>query len=304
MIPEFPQFKKIELSDREEINKFTKSYPPYSDFNFVSMWSWDIKGEMQISQLNNNLVVKFTDYITGDYFYSFLGNNKPNETVESLLDLSDKEGFITELKLIPEDSIKGIDTKKFNIKENRDHFDYILDLNHLSTYAHSKLRGHASFHRRFLDEHSNFLSSKVLDLKDEDTRNQIVNLTKIWMQNKVSEQKDFLPKLEDVIHKYFMQESFNNKDFISVGIFHNNKMIAFTINELEEGDFSVCHFMKANSAFKGVYSYLVSETSKVLLAKGKKYINFEQDLGLSNLRQSKKTYYPIDFLKKFNISKK
>ena len=80
MIPEFPEFKKLELSDKEDVEAFTKKFPPYSDFNFVSMWSWDIKGEMRLSILNGNLVVRFTDYITGDPFYSFLGNNKTNET--------------------------------------------------------------------------------------------------------------------------------------------------------------------------------------------------------------------------------
>ena len=91
MIPEFPQFKPIELSDKQEVEKITSQYPPYSDFNFVSMWSWDIKGEMRLSMLNGNLVVKFNDYITGEPFYSFLGKNKLNETAEILLNLSKEE---------------------------------------------------------------------------------------------------------------------------------------------------------------------------------------------------------------------
>lgn len=65
MISEFPQFKKLELADKKDIEKFTSKFPPYSDFNFVSMWSWDIRGEMRVSQLNGNLVVRFTDYLTG-----------------------------------------------------------------------------------------------------------------------------------------------------------------------------------------------------------------------------------------------
>lgn len=45
MLPEFPQFKNLELSDEEEIERHTHKFLPYSDFNFVSMWSWDIKGK-------------------------------------------------------------------------------------------------------------------------------------------------------------------------------------------------------------------------------------------------------------------
>ena len=56
MLPEFPKFKSIELSDKEDVEKITHKYPPYSDFNFVSMWSWDIKGEMRISEFYGNFM--------------------------------------------------------------------------------------------------------------------------------------------------------------------------------------------------------------------------------------------------------
>ncbi|MFH1170731.1 MAG: hypothetical protein V1704_04200 [Candidatus Vogelbacteria bacterium] len=46
------------------------------------MWSWDVNGEMRISELNGNLVVRFNDYLTGEPFYSFLGDNEVNEMAE------------------------------------------------------------------------------------------------------------------------------------------------------------------------------------------------------------------------------
>ncbi len=54
MIPEFPNFKKLELSDREEVESVTNKFPPYSDFNFTSMWCWDINEDMRLSKLNGN----------------------------------------------------------------------------------------------------------------------------------------------------------------------------------------------------------------------------------------------------------
>ena len=75
MIPEFPQFKPLTLSDKEGIERITQKYPPYSDFNFMSMRSWDIKGKIKISKFNNNLVARFTDYLKGNPFFSFLGDN-------------------------------------------------------------------------------------------------------------------------------------------------------------------------------------------------------------------------------------
>src|SRR3989344_6982684 len=126
-LPEFPKFKPLELSDKQDIEKITNKFPPYSDFNFVSMWSWDIKDEMRVSQFYGNLVVRFTDYLTGVPFYSFLGDNKVNETAEALLKLSKNEGLKPELRLVPESSINRLHNQQFNILEDRDHFDYILD---------------------------------------------------------------------------------------------------------------------------------------------------------------------------------
>ena len=30
MIPKFPKFKKLEITDKDDIESFTKNYPPYS----------------------------------------------------------------------------------------------------------------------------------------------------------------------------------------------------------------------------------------------------------------------------------
>src|SRR4051812_16029246 len=101
MIPKFPDFKRLEISDRADVEAITKQFPPSSDFNFTSMWCWDTHGEIRLSQLNGNLIVKFTDYLTGEPFFSFVGTNKVNETAEKLLELSKKEALVQKLKLVP-----------------------------------------------------------------------------------------------------------------------------------------------------------------------------------------------------------
>ena len=123
MIPQFPEFKRIELSHKEEVEAFTKNFPLYSDFNFISMWSWDVKGDVRISQLNGNLVVRFNDYLTGEPFYSFIGENKVNETALALIGVAKVLGVGTRLKLVSEEVVKSLDTSTFLIKEDRDNFD-------------------------------------------------------------------------------------------------------------------------------------------------------------------------------------
>ena len=40
-IPMFPTFKRLELSDYEDVVALTKGLPPYSDFDFGSMYAWN-----------------------------------------------------------------------------------------------------------------------------------------------------------------------------------------------------------------------------------------------------------------------
>lgn len=302
MLPQFPEFKKLELSDKAEIDELTSKYPPYSDFNFVSMWSWNTTGNMEVSLLNGNLSVRFTDYITSKPFYSFLGDKQTNDSAQKLLLRSTAEGLKPELKLVPELSLTGMDQSPFTVTENRDHFDYILSLEKLADYEAYHLTGHASFNRRFMDEHEKFVSLKFLDLNDKVHQQDIVSLTTIWMENKAKQNKSFLAHLEDAVKRFlFVTEEKYHNNFMSIGIFHREKLIAFTINELVDPDYAICHFMKGDNSFKGVYSHLVTRTGQELLKTGRKFINFEQDLGLKNLRQSKKTFGPVHFLKKFTI---
>ena len=101
-IPFFPKFKNLEISDKKEVETITHQFEPYSDYNFVSLWSYNVKEEIQISKLNDNLVIKFTDYISGNPFYSFLGNNLVEDTISKLLKHSKTLNIPPLLKLIPE----------------------------------------------------------------------------------------------------------------------------------------------------------------------------------------------------------
>src|SRR5437016_4527487 len=102
MLPQFPQFKELELSDAGDVQRYTARHAPFSDFNFAGLWSWNIDGSVLLCELNGNLVVRLGDCVTGEVFYSFLGDGSVNETVEALIDLSCRENLQPRLQLVPE----------------------------------------------------------------------------------------------------------------------------------------------------------------------------------------------------------
>lgn len=294
MIPEFPKMKPIELSDKEEVEKITKKYPPYSDFNFVSMWSWDIKGEMRLSILNSNLVVRFTDYLTGNPFYSFLGDNKVDNTIEELLKLSKKEGLIPELKLIPEHSIKGFDENKYKLIEDRDNFDYVYSISKLANFLGPDHSNSRRLINRFIKRNPN-IKVRNLDLTKKEDADEIIKLDNFWKKNKKA---NFDSKNEEKALIKLLKGA-STFPLFNIGIFLDNELVSLTINEKLNNKYSISHFAKFNISHSGSYLHSMKILNEKLHKENYDCINCEQDLGLLGLRTSKKALCPVFYLKKY-----
>ena len=87
-----------------------------------------------------------------------------------------------------------------------------------------------------------------------------------------------------------------------MGVFIENNLIAFCINELKESEYVVSHVIKADPAFGGAYSFLIQKSAEILTDNGKKYLNYEQDVGNPSLRLAKNLLRPCFFLKKYKVS--
>ncbi|MEI6316230.1 MAG: phosphatidylglycerol lysyltransferase domain-containing protein [bacterium] len=297
MIPQFPEFKKLELSDRDEIESFTKKFPPYSDFNFISMWSWDIKGEMKVAWFNGNLVVKFTDYLTGEPFYSFLGTNKVNETAAALIEISKILGQKHSICLIPETIATLLDPREFIIKEEPDHFDYIYDLAVVSKMEEEIFERKRRYIKSFLENDSFY---RTLDLSDSDALSMIEEVNQTWIKNKVTINANFEYKNEFIaLGRFLNSRSFKN--VVATFLLIENKPVAYAIYEEDLNGYIISHFEKADFSYKGINDYFLQQDCAFFLEKGFHLMNIEQDLGIPGLKQSKKSFSTGMYLKKYSI---
>lgn len=300
MIPQFPKFKKIELSDREDVEAHTKKYQPYSDFNFTSLWAWDINNERMISELNGNLVVRFTDYQTQELFFSFLGAREVEKTVQELLSHAKDVGIPPVLRLVPEIIINEIDRPQFNIVRDFDNFDYIYLVPLLS-----KMYGKAYKSRRvpagkFLQEQPS-ARFEIRNLSDPVIQESMTSVIRSWEKKKNLERKECEFEHEDAAIKRLFEMSLSH-DMTVGAIFVGDAMRAFTIEEIVPHKYSIGHFWKTSGICTGEYDFLAQKTAQYLEDKGIVYWNWEQDLGKENLRSSKRSYRPSDFLKKYQVS--
>jgi hypothetical protein len=299
MIPKFPQFKKLEIDDRIDAEKFTCDFLPYSDFNFTSLWCWNTHGQIRISELNNNLVIRFADYLTGQHFYSFLGKIKVNETIEELLSLSSREDLKMELKLIPADIINYIDHKTYSITEEPEHFDYIYDVKNLIDMDGHDLKIKRK-HSRFFEK--NFPHQiKMLNLNDPLVKKELIDIFDLWATDKgINISEYYKNEFNAFLRLLDFSELFSS---IVIGIYIEGKLSAFSITENTNHGYNLGHFQKARGySFKGINDYMVNKLASFLKEQNITHMNCEQDLGIPGLRESKQSYRPSNYLKKYSLS--
>ncbi len=297
MLPAFPNFKKLELSDQADIKAITQKYPPYSDFNFVSMWSWDVKEEMRISELNGNLVVRFTDYVTGEADYSFIGDNKTNETASTLLNFCQESKIKPILRLVPEISVKNLDPNIFSIQPDRDNFDYVIPAEIFIGNKSKLTKSKEKSIKRFLKKFEPII--KKLDVDDPGVKSSLLKLFAKWTHNKKNDPLEVRNELL-AIERLILGKC--AKDHICTGVFIEKELVSFCISQPLSNGYSTIHFCKADTSLdSGTYAHVLKENATALQQNGHQLINIEQDLGIESMRKWKMSHGDYIFLKKYKV---
>ena len=300
MVTSFPKFSKLNTNHKTFIDKIFETFPPYSDHTFSSLHSWNIDDKVEICELYGNCVVKLNDYLTNESFLSFIGNNRPAETVESLLNYAKSDQMLlSQLKLIPEHNLVNLELdNEFEITEDPDNYDYIYSIDELAELKGNKYRGKRNFVNRF----SKLYKWEVLNLNLDDDKvwEEMQNLYHRWSE-KQNEKENDIQNESRALNR--IRESMNLIPLYSLGLRVENKMDGYSINELHNQGFATNLFEHADTNFTGVFPFLKMQTAIKLKELGYKYLSHQQDLGLEGLRKSKKAYYPTLYLKKYSIRK-
>jgi hypothetical protein len=299
VLPQFPNFKFLKWTDREDIEAFTNRFPPYSDFNFTSLYSWDIDNKMQVSILNDNLVILFADYISGKPFLSFIGNTNIPETANILLEYSKEHFNESSLKLFPETVALSLYDMNFAICSDRNAFDYIYpvaDLMNMHLTSTNQNPGSRNI-RLFLEQYPDHsCTSTPLCKTDIDDYHALYEL---WACNKGI---DHLSTNEFKAFGRLLEVA--NEQILGLRLYIGGELKGFVLYELLPSEYAIAHFSKGDISYKGITEMLLWYVGQHLSERNISHFNFEQDLGIESLRQSKEKYKLHYFLKKYTIELK
>lgn len=297
----FPSFVRLNAGHKDILREVASRFPTYSDYNFVSLFTWDTEGEIELATLHDNLIIKFSDYDDHGRFLTFLGTNQITETIDALLAYSKANGLPIELKLIGEAVIEAMSAKekaKYIISEDRDNHDYILSAANMSDMAkfHPKKR---TKYNNFMREYGNRYSCRELDLASEMTVAGIKQLILDWQDIRGKADKETKREFSAISRCLAHAKEFNISGF---GTYVDDKLVAFTLFEIVHNKTAMLHFGKTNTSHKGSNEHLQHNLAKYLQSLDVELMNNEQDLGIEGLRKSKEASLPVDFLKKYTIT--
>lgn len=298
-LPEFPQLRQIELGDRPILQAFTAEFPPYSDFNFASLWAWNISGQTRIGRLGGNLVVLLGDYLTGERLLSLLGTDDVGSASTALIDEAECLGCAT-LKLIPETVARQLSgDSMFRVAEDRDNFDYLLSTAALANMPGRPWREKRWQANKFDHVWADQLRVEDLTLGSGSARQRVQDLFNVWVSRQGA--TDDVTQERKALERLLAIES--HLDLCTTGIWIDDTLVGFSVNERLTCDTAICHFEKADITFGATYSSLKRHVGRRLAAGGCSLLNFEQDLGIPGLRTAKTRLRPVAFLRKYTVTR-
>jgi hypothetical protein len=300
-IPTFPEFKSPDTSDKVLFDGLTLHMGVYSDFNFYSFFTWNTKATHAISQLNGNLIAKFSDYTSDEIFLSIIGTNDIENCVAEIFHHCRNTSQLKILSLVPEPTaIMLSESKKFTIEEDRSNHDYVYCLRQLADLKGKPFKNKRQLANKFIQ--LNELEIKKVNINDLNTQVEIFDLLTDWNKTKLLSGKESDLHFEQFAILRMVKYSQNEDSLLTHAAYIDNKMVGFSVDELLPHDHVLSHYFKTTpNAPSGVTEYFNQQLAIILLKKGYQLWNWEQDLGLQGLQTSKLSYRPIQFQKKFTI---
>lgn len=296
---QFPNFKNIDWEDKNVFNSFTKSHSVFSDFNFISAYTWDINRSHRYSILNDNLILIINDYDTQTPHATMLGSNMVDDSLRRLHEYNKLQLGNHAIKLVPEATIRNIQNPNiFFIEEDKNNFDYVYRLkdhiNYTGRRYKNKRQAANKCRRNYL------IQFTTLTKIDTDTTLQLSTFMDQWASERCNSNNPSENHELDALRRVF--HIFNQHDelFLTLAYF-GKKLIGFSFDELTHQNTLLSHYCKTIHSYYGLTELMNQYIANTFTVNGVRYWNWEQDQGVPELSKMKLGYRPVHYQKKYIV---
>ncbi len=282
MIAEYPSSIELSLNLRPVLHPKFQTLPEgISELTFVNLYLFRGTHNYRLSWLPDKLLVISGKDADSPFFMLPFG--LPDEKL--LRELFGRYGL---MKAVSESQAAALSERGYSITEDRDNFDYLYSREQLVNLTGRK------FHKK-RNLVSIFISNNECQAKPllEEYTDDALEVLEQWKVHQ-AEVGDYFPAKEALEKMWGLQ--------LCGGIFYiNRRPVAYCLGEeLAQGKCFVIHFEKAvtDERYRGIYQF-INQAFAAILPEKYETVNREQDLGILSLRQTKESYNPLGFVKKY-----
>jgi hypothetical protein len=295
-LPVFPEFKPLELADREVVQRILWGYQPEtSELTFTNLFIWRDHYGYQWSLDGDWLLILGNSPGAGRWALPPVGPPARVEVSRKLLEWLQENGekdprferadkrLVSELAGVPGFAAEAV----------RDQFDYVYQTSDLIHLAGGEY--HAK--RNYINTFKRSYAYSYEPMREEHLAG-CLGLAESWCRmRRCNEDLNLMGEWEAVREAL---KNFSALELQGGVIFVDGRVEALTLGEKLNEETAVIHLEKANPEIRGLYAVINQQFCENAWA-DVPFINREQDLGEPGLRTAKLSYHPHHLVEKFRI---
>lgn len=288
-IPQYPAARPLHLADRTMLMaQFRDLQPQISELTFANLYLFRHVHNYQLTTVEDSLVITGCGYDGRPYFLPPLSGDKGGAARRLLHE--GKTLYGADERFVAE----HLAAECHAVAADRDNDDYLYlrsDLAELPGRRFHKKKNRISY---FTARHNYTVEAFCTDHLQAS-----LALLDEWGRVHGDELSRSIPAEAAATREGL--ERADELGLSGVVVLTDKGVSAFALGEkLNEATF-VCHFEKADPFLEGAAQLVNREYCRSISAEYT-YINREQDLGQSGIREAKNSYYPVEMIRKFTVS--
>jgi len=295
--PTFPDFKPIEIDDRDFLQERLWAYQPEtSELTFTNLFIWRDAYHVQWTMKDDVLLLLARDNDDEFYGLPLVGTAPRLEAAQVFLRWLQEEKGVAEPRIERADERlmqELTEAEEITSEPTRDQFDYVYlreDLAELSGRDYSNKRNHINYFQRMYEY--------TYEPLTEENIAACVEVACEWCEKyRCEDDMNLLEERDAVL------SSLENFPLLRAkgGVIRvEGEIEAFSVGEMMNAEMLVVHIEKADPDIRGLYQ-LINRDFVRNCCQDAVYVNREQDLGVSGLRRAKKSYHPNHMVKKYRL---
>lgn len=276
-------------SEHKPLLEALASPAPYCDWTFATMWSWDTEDEVALARLGDGVAMRLPSYPPGGP-EDFSLNGRPSA--------SHVAAFVAEhgaASLVPKPVIVGLDLAGCIALDDRDQHDYVYDVAASLAMAGGRYK-HLRDELRKSRNRNPSASLGEVALSDRGAVGDLVDVFDEWARGReadASVERSAFRRCLDIASLAEVRRAV---------VSGPDGVLAFALLAPQPSGWAVSPFAKTRPSCPNVGGLLWRSVLELSATARFRWINYEQDLGISGLRQHKRSLRPARMLEKVRLA--